>query len=129
MMGIVEVVARAVAGSHVETPVPLPSAVQLRRSRLLPWLGGKLAGMTRPPAAVTLGRVILVHPDVVPSERLLRHELAHVEQWSRHPLIFPFSYIRAHIRHGYRDNPYEIEARVAERRVQTGDTQWRPDPL
>jgi hypothetical protein len=122
VIGLVDVAARALAGEAIRVGVTLPPAVQVRRSRLIPWLGGKLARMGQPAAAVTLGRVILVHPDVEPGERLLRHELAHVAQWTREPLTFPFSYIRAHIRHGYRDNPYEIEARVAERgRNQTGD--------
>jgi hypothetical protein len=122
MIGLVDFAARALAGGTVTVNATLPPTVQLRRSRLVPWLGGKLSRMGGPAAAVTLGRVILVHPDVVPDERLLRHELAHVAQWTRDPLTFPFSYIRAHIRHGYRDNPYEVEARVAERgRIQTGD--------
>jgi hypothetical protein len=124
MIRLVEMAARAVAGAPIEVAVPLPHAVQVRRSRLLPWLGGKLSQMGRPAAAVTLGRIILVHPEVSPDERLLRHELAHVAQWTRHPFTFPISYIRAHIRHGYRDNPYEIEARVAAQgRIQRGDAQ------
>jgi hypothetical protein len=122
VIGLVDAAARALAGAPIPVSVTLPHTVQVRRSRLVPWLGGKLARMGQPAAAVTLGRVILVHPSVEPSERLLRHELAHVAQWTRKPLTFPFSYIRAHIRHGYRDNPYEIEARVAERGSnQTGD--------
>lgn len=122
MIRLVDLVARTIAGRPLPVGVPLPPAVQVRRSSLVPWLGGRLAGMSGPAAAVTLGRVILVHPSVEPDERLLRHELAHVAQWTSRPLTFPFWYIRAHIRHGYRDNPYEVEARVAERgRIQTGD--------
>jgi hypothetical protein len=123
VIGVVDLAARALAGAAVPVGLQLPPAVQVRRSRLVPWLGGKLGRLGGPAAAVTLGRVILVHPDVVPDERLLRHEMAHVAQWVRDPLTFPFSYIRAHIRHGYRDNPYEVEARVAERgSSETGET-------
>lgn len=86
----------------------------MRHSRLVPRVAGWLSGMRGPAAAVTLGRTILLNPHVPLSERLLRHELAHVRQWERAPLSFPFRYIASHIRHGYGDNPYEAEARAAE---------------
>jgi hypothetical protein len=114
MISFVDFTARALAGDPMAVGVPLPRGVQVRSSRLVPWLGGKLARMGRPAAAVTLGRTILVHPGVSPDARLLRHELAHVAQWTRAPLTFPFDYVRAHIRHGYYRNPYEAEARAAE---------------
>jgi hypothetical protein len=114
MLPLVDLLARALARDRIDSGLPLPPAVQLRRSRLVPWIGGRLSGMGRPAAAVALGRTILVHPRARPDHRLLRHELAHVEQWTRWPVTFPFRYIRAHIRHGYRDNPYEVEARAAE---------------
>ncbi len=114
MIGMVSGVARLLGGPEVETSRALPPGVEVRRARLIPRLAGWLAGMDGPAAAVTLGRVILVRPDVRPGERLLRHELAHVAQWEREPHAFPFRYIAAHIRHGYRDNAYEAEARAAE---------------
>lgn len=92
----------------------VPPDVAVRTSRWIPALGGRLAGMRKPAAAVTLGRTIIVHPDARLSDRLLRHELAHVEQWRRAPLTFPVRYLWRHLRHGYRDNPYEVEARAAE---------------
>jgi hypothetical protein len=42
---------------------------------------------------------------------LLAHEMAHVRQWRADPL-FPVRYALATLRHGYRDNPYEVEARA-----------------
>lgn len=92
----------------------LPEGVAARWSRLVPRLGGWLSGMGGPAAAVTLGRTILVHPDAVVTDRLIRHELAHVRQWRERPLTFPLRYAWQHLRHGYRDNPYEEEARRAE---------------
>jgi len=89
--------------------------VVIRRGRWLPALGGRLSGMGRRAAAVTIGDTIVVHPDTPLDERLLRHELAHVRQWARRPYTFPLRYALAHLRHGYRDNPYEREAREAER--------------
>lgn len=105
---------RAVLGRRDDSPIPLPAGVAIRRGSWIPALGGKLSGMRRHAAAVTLGRTIVVHPDSPLTERLLRHELAHVEQWRRRPLTFPVLYLWNHLRYGYRDNPYEVEAREAE---------------
>ena len=43
---------------------------------------------------------------------LLEHELEHVRQWKADPL-FPLRYTLATLRHGYYDNPYEVQARAA----------------
>lgn len=99
-------------------PVPdtrLPAGVVVLRCGWIPSLGGRLCGMGGPAAAVTLGSTIVVHPAVPLDDRLLRHELAHVRQWRARPLAFPVLYLARHIRHGYRNNPYEVEARAAER--------------
>ena len=98
-----------------DLPGPQADGVAVRTSRWLPVIAGKLSGMRAPAAAVTLGRTIIVHPGVQVTGRLLRHELAHVEQWQRHPLTFPARYLLNHIRYGYDANPYEVEARAAER--------------
>ena len=95
-------------------PEPLPVRVAVYRSRWIPLLGGWLSGMRAAAAAVTLGDAIVVHPNVPLTARLLRHELAHVRQWQARPFTFPFRYVLGHLRHGYQQNPYEIEARAAE---------------
>lgn len=105
----------SVFGARVDAPAELPADVTVRAGRWIPVLGGWLTGTAGPAAAVTLGRTIVVHPAVRLSERLLRHELAHVEQWRRQPLTFAVRYAWQHLRHGYRDNPFEVEARAAER--------------
>ncbi len=92
----------------------LPSGVAVREARWLPALGGALAGMGGPAAAVTLGRTIVVHPDVPLTRRLLTHELTHVRQWQAHPFSFPVRYVWEYLRHGYEANPFEAEARAAE---------------
>jgi hypothetical protein len=92
----------------------VPEEVVLRAGRWIPRVGGWLAGQRHPAAAVTLGRTIVVHPDVELTPGLLRHELVHVRQWAQRPLAFPLHYAWLHVRHGYRANPYEIEARAAE---------------
>lgn len=99
----------------VPADVTVPEGVELRLGRWVPALGGRLSGMGRAAAAVTLGRTIVVHPDAALSGRLIRHELEHVRQWRRNPLTFPVRYALCHLRYGYHDNPYERAARDAER--------------
>ena len=97
-----------------QLPEQAPDRVVVLRGTLIPRLGGWLSGMRTPAAAVTLGNAIVVHPDVPLTARLLRHELAHVKQWRNDPLFFPLRYVLSHMKHGYHDNPYEVEARAAE---------------
>jgi hypothetical protein len=111
---IVDDLVRALAPESLPTPEPLPRGVSVRTARWLPALGGALSRMGGPAAAVTLGRTIVVHPDVPLTSRLLKHELTHVRQWQAHPFTFPVSYAWNFVRHGYAANPYEVEARAAE---------------
>jgi hypothetical protein len=47
---------------------------------------------------------------------MIRHELVHLEQIDRDgPLLFSLKYLYWLARHGYRRNPYEIEAYERER--------------
>ncbi|MBR9990119.1 MAG: DUF4157 domain-containing protein [Gemmatimonadetes bacterium] len=101
-------------GREVTPVAGAPHDVVIRAGRIVPAIGGRLSGMRGTAAAVTIGRTIIVHPGVRLTDRLLRHELAHVRQWERAPLTFPLHYVWQTIRHGYRDNPYEVEARAAE---------------
>jgi hypothetical protein len=92
----------------------LEPGVLLRSGRWIPRIGGLLAGSRYPAAAVTLGSTIIVHPDVPLTRRLVRHEMEHVRQWRARPIGFPLHYTWLYLRHGYRDNPYEVSARQAE---------------
>ncbi len=51
------------------------------------------------------------------SDDLICHELCHVWQLQRRPLALPLAFVR----HGYRANPFELEARRA-----AADTRPRP---
>lgn len=101
-------------GRRVTGVAGAPQGVVVRAGRIVPAIGGRLSGHAGPAAAVTLGRTIIVHPDIPLTDRLLRHELAHVRQWQRAPLTFPLRYVWHHLRYGYRNNPFEVEARAAE---------------
>lgn len=60
-------------------------------------------------------RTIYVLPGFEHDQHLLRHERKHLEQIERDGRIwFALKYSWWTIRHGYRSNPYEIEARAAE---------------
>ncbi len=117
-MMLMERARAALLGRRIEPPAVLPPqavppGVVLREGRLIPWIGGLLGRMGGPAAAVTLRRTIVVNPRVPLSASLLAHELTHVQQWRADPL-FPVRYALASLRHGYRQNPYEIEARRVE---------------
>ena len=86
------------------------------------WVGGPV-----PPgaSAITIGPVISIRRRAAGNERLLRHELVHVEQWRRYG-IFGFlrrylgSYFAWRVRgHGhwdaYRRIPLEVEADLRSR--------------
>ena len=58
--------------------------------------------------AAAIGYVILLSPKI---ENLdLEHELVHVDQHRRYPLIFPILYYIELLKSGYRNNKFEDEA-------------------
>jgi hypothetical protein len=58
--------------------------------------------------AVTVGHVVMLGPNIEKGD--LEHELIHVQQYQKAPLIHPFLYMIELFRHGYRNNKYEVEA-------------------
>jgi hypothetical protein len=118
-------IADAVLGPRVppgDLPgAPLPPGVTVRRNRWIPAIGGVGGKMKGPAAAVTLGGTILVHPEVAVDEGLLAHELVHVRQW-REDRLFAAKYVAEWMRHGYRQNRYEVEAYEHERRFRAQQT-------
>lgn len=58
--------------------------------------------------AMAMGHVVLLGPNL--DDKDLEHELVHVEQHQRMPLIQPILYYLELIRKGYRNNKYEDEA-------------------
>lgn len=118
-MSLLERIVEPVLGRRTAPPADIPpeavpGRVTFREGRLIPAIGGVLGRMKGPAAAVTLGRTIIVHPEVRLSHRLLVHELTHVRQWEEDRL-FPVRYALESLRRGYRNNRYELEAREAER--------------
>ncbi len=48
-------------------------------------------------------------------EGTVAHELEHIKQQVREPFSFHVKYLWYNFKYGYKKNPYEIEARVAEK--------------
>lgn len=68
--------------------------------------------------AITLPTGIYVLEEHIDKDWLIRHERKHEEQAARHGwLVFLARYFWYQMRYGYNNNPFEIEARQAERRV------------
>lgn len=60
-------------------------------------------------------RTIYVLPGFENDQRLLRHERCHLEQVERDGrLLFSIKYLYRLCRYGYKNCPYEMEARAAE---------------
>jgi hypothetical protein len=68
------------------------------------WAVGYMKGAR----AATLGHLVLLSNNLEKGD--LEHELIHVEQYTRMPVIHPFLYYVELIRKGYRNNKYEDEA-------------------
>lgn len=59
--------------------------------------------------------VIYLAPGYETNAALIRHERKHLEQMARDgKIVFALKYLYWLIRYGYRNNPYEVEARAAE---------------
>lgn len=69
--------------------------------------------------AIVIGKTIHLHNtarlEFLQNKPWVLHELKHVEQFKQHGLLsFIFLYLLESIRHGYKNNKYEVEARAAE---------------
>lgn len=85
-----------------------PRPVRVERVRLIhaPWLF-RLPWIRRFDGYALHGTILVREQD--PSDDLIVHELCHVWQMQHRPIAMPLSYLR----HGYRDNAYERQARAA----------------
>ena len=82
----------------------------------------KVLGPRRSIAAITMGHLILARTEHE-AARWRTHECAHVRQYERWGVVFPFAYAAASLfawsrgRDMYWDNVFEVEARAAEVRA------------
>lgn len=92
-------------------------AVRIRENSLLAALATRITGGRN--CALVLGSTIHLHgasgSELMNDVAWLRHEICHVRQWQRDGFLpFLFRYLWFSLRKGYRQNPYEVEARQAE---------------
>jgi hypothetical protein len=110
---------RAIIGERCAIPeafvrdFPELGEARYRRGGLPPRVGGWFLG-ARSVAGIALRHTIWLAPDADLTPELLLHELAHVRQW-RSVRWFPLRYVWESLRRGYRQNCYEVAARVAAR--------------
>lgn len=69
--------------------------------------------------AIVIGKTIhLYHvskEDFLKDEKWVKHEMCHICQFKKHGFFpFIFKYLWESLRHGYYQNKYELEARMAE---------------
>jgi hypothetical protein len=69
--------------------------------------------------AIVIGKTIFLHncsrANFISNVVWLRHELKHIEQYKQEGLLFFIvKYLAYSIRYGYENNPFEIEAKLAE---------------
>ena len=58
--------------------------------------------------AMTVGHMVLMGPRLLRND--LEHEIIHVKQAERYPVIMPFLYLYESLTKGYRNNRFEDEA-------------------
>ena len=70
--------------------------------------------------AIVIGTTIHLHnatrSEFLYNQRWVRHEIMHIRQFQEHGFIpFLVKYLWETVKHGYRNNKYEVEARAAEK--------------
>lgn len=70
------------------------------------------------PRATTIGHIILLSPKELKND--FEHEVIHVRQAEKYPVIFPLLYLYESIKHGYRQNRFEDEAYALSKSVYKG---------
>jgi hypothetical protein len=85
-----------------------PRPVRIERVRIVvaPWFF-RLPKLRRYHGYALIRTILLKRSDA--SDDLITHELCHLWQIQHRPLHMPLAYLR----HRYRSNPYEVEARAA----------------
>jgi hypothetical protein len=89
--------------------------IQFRLGPRIPfwWIvpGGQFSGLTLWNRVYVIESCWFLEPLRRNTLELILHELVHVIQYRRNPIVFPFRYVIDHFRHGYELNPAEVEAR------------------
>ena len=119
------------AADAVEVGVKNPEAVRILRVPSLPEpdnpqlrLVAKEVGLDLPRSlGLALGYAVLICHSALGDRRVLRHELRHVAQFETAGSLSRFleEYLAQMVQHGYRDAPFEVDARRYESRFRASD--------
>lgn len=82
----------------------------VRDSKIAAMLPGDLT-------AITIGQTCYVKRGARLSDETVAEEQAHAQQWKKYGWIFPVLYLWELMRHGYKNNKYEIEAKLKARGI------------
>lgn len=93
-----------------------PLHIRIREQSLLAAIAARKLRVER--CALVIGTTIHLHGanglELIGDAAWLRHEICHVRQWQRDGFLpYLFRYLWFSLRNGYRQNPYELEAREA----------------
>lgn len=92
--------------------VSIPTSIELRKNPNAIVMNIKkfwwVFGYMKNARAMAIGHIVLLSPKI--EDKDLEHELVHVRQHERMPLIQPILYYIELFRKGYRNNKYEDEA-------------------
>ncbi len=93
--------------------------VQIKENTLIARIAAFNLGASKKGAAIVFGKTIYLHKvtkdQIMKNIPYLRHEVAHVLQWQREGyVVFLLKYLWYSVRFGYRQNPFEVEARAAQ---------------
>jgi len=102
------VLARAKARLDPQALYERPVRLDRVRVVVAPWLF-RLPWFRRFDGYTMWNLILLRASKLIADEDLVCHELCHVWQMQHRPVRMPLSYLR----HGYADNPYEVQARRA----------------
>lgn len=77
------------------------------------WLDAKASKVERIAGFTTFWHTVLIRPEYMESKTILAHELTHVQQIDNLGLInFTYQYLMESFKKGYRNNKFEVEARL-----------------
>lgn len=62
-----------------------------------------------------MDRLFFASERIFADKRVVRHEYAHYLQWKKEGAAYALRYTVMTLTHGYKNNPYEVAARAAER--------------
>lgn len=89
----------------------------IKENMTIAWAASKILNVKQ--VAIVIKNTIYLYgttkEEFIKNKKWLLHEQKHIEQYKREGVIrFLLKYVYYSMRYGYKNNPFEIEARIAE---------------